>query len=175
MLGLGTREIEERCMSTVIDTRKVKVRRQLRFESLDDIAAEVERLAASKSVRAVGNWSSGQVLQHLTQTMENSIDGFPIFVPVPVRWLLRTFMKRRFLTKSMPPGFKLPPKAEKMLPPPTDWNVALANFRRAMQRVKSEVRRSPHPAFGPLTVEEWEQVHCRHSELHLGFLIPGDQ
>ena len=23
-----------------------------------------------------------------------------------------------------------------------------------------------------LTVEEWEQLHCRHSELHLSFLLP---
>ena len=63
-------------MSAAIETAKVKERRQLRFDSLDDIAAEVERLAACRSIRAVGNWSSGQVLQHLALTMNNSIDGF---------------------------------------------------------------------------------------------------
>jgi Protein of unknown function (DUF1569) len=159
-------------VATEIDTRKVKERRQLRFDSLDDILAEVERLAQSKGVRAVGNWSSGQVLQHLATTMENSIDGFPSFVPAPVRVFLRLFMKRGFLTKPMPPGFKLPARAGNMLPPPTSWETSLGNFRRAMQRVKTEALRSPHPAFGPMTVDEWEQIHCRHSELHLGFLIP---
>src|SRR5574342_33702 len=94
-----------------IDTRKVKQRRQLRFESLDDILAEVERLASSKNIRAVGNWTSGQVLQHLAATMNGSIDGFPTFVPAPVRLLLRLFMKRRFLTRPMPPGFQLPKNA----------------------------------------------------------------
>ena len=59
-----------------------------------------------------------------------------------------------------------------MLPPPTSWDVALANFRRAMQRLQTETRRMPHPAFGPLTADEWERLHCRHSELHLSFLVP---
>jgi hypothetical protein len=161
-------------MSEVIDTAKVQSRRQLRFDSLDDIAAEVERLAACVDVRALGNWSSGQVLQHLASTMDNSIDGFPFAVAGPIKLLLRLFFKRRFLTKPMPPGFKLPRKAEKMLPGQTSWETALANFRRAMQRLKTESSRSPHPAFGPMTAEEWEKIHCRHSELHLSFLLPAE-
>src|SRR5437762_1751832 len=153
-------------MSTAIDTAKVKDRRPLRFDSVDDIAAEVERLAQCKQVKTLGNWSSGQVVEHLAMTMNNSIDGFPSFVPAPLRLFLRLFMKRRILTTPMGAGFKLPAKAaEHMLPKPTDWDVALTNFRRAMQRLKSETRRMPHPAFGPLTSAEWDQLHCRHSEL----------
>jgi hypothetical protein len=162
-------------MTASIDTAKIKDRRRLRFESIDDIAAEVERLAKCKDVRTLGNWSRGQVLQHLAMTMHNSIDGFPSFVPAPIRFLLRLFLKRRILTTPMSAGFKLPPKAaEHMLPKPTEWDVALANFRRGMQRLKSETKRMPHPAFGPLTSAEWDQLHCRHSELHLGFLVPVD-
>ena len=66
--------------ATAINTATVKNRRQLHFNSLDEIAAEVERLAACQQVRTIGNWSSGQVLQHLASTMDNSIDGFPNFV-----------------------------------------------------------------------------------------------
>jgi hypothetical protein len=160
-------------MASAIDTRKVKERRKLRFDSVDDVSAEVERLAKCKDVRALGNWSSGQVLQHLAMTMNNSIDGFPAFVPAPVRFLLRLFLKRRILTRTMSAGLKLPASAaERMLPPPTTWQAGLDAFRRATARVKSELRRSSHPAFGSLTSDEWEQLHCRHSELHLGFLIP---
>jgi hypothetical protein len=159
-------------MPDSINTAKVQSRRQLRFQCIDDIAADVERLAACKELRALGNWSSGQVLEHLASTMDNSIDGFPNFVPAPIKLFLRLFLKRRFLTKPMPPGFKLPAKAEKMLPGETSWDTALTNFRRAMQRVKTETHRSPHPAFGPMTADEWNQIHCRHSELHLSFLLP---
>src|SRR5262245_21314522 len=102
---------------TTIDTAKVTGRRTLRFESLDEIAAEVDWLAECEEVRALGNWSSGQVLQHLATTMNNSIDGFSGFVPLPVRLLLRLLMKKRFLTKPMPPGFQLPQSAGNMFPP----------------------------------------------------------
>src|SRR5262245_6005288 len=159
---------------TTIDTAKVAGRRTLRFESLEEIAADVERLASCNELRSLGNWSSGQVLQHLATTMNGSIDGFPNFVPAPVKLFLRVFMKRRFLTKPMPAGFKLPQRAGIMLPQPTAWDAALANFRKAMQRLKSETRRSPHPAFGPMTADEWEKIHCRHCELHLSFLVPDE-
>lgn len=159
-------------MTASINTYRVAERRKLRFESLDDIDADVDRLAAASEIRALGNWSSGQVLQHLATTMNNSIDGFPFAVPFPVRVLLRLFMKRRFLTQPMPPGFKLPARAGSMLPPETNWDGGLANFRLAIDRVKQETRRCPHPAFGPMTIDEWNQTHCRHSELHLSFLLP---
>src|SRR5436305_15072328 len=117
-------------MPNTIDTARVGSRRELRFNSLDDIAAEVERLAAAKEIKTLGNWSSGQVLQHLAMTMQNSIDGFPSFVPAAIRLFLRLFMKRRILTTPMSAGFKLPSNAaEHMLPKPTEWNAALANFR----------------------------------------------
>src|SRR4051794_29468808 len=102
---------QNRAMSTPINTAKVLGRRQLRFHSLDEIAADVERLAAFRHVQPLGNWSPGQVLEHLTLTMNNSIDGFPQFVPALIKPLLRMFMKRRFLSKAMPAGFKLPAKA----------------------------------------------------------------
>src|SRR5438046_239606 len=143
-------------MSTAIDTAKVKDRRKLRFESVDDIAAEVERLARCKQVKTLGNWSRGQVVEHLAMTMNNSIDGFPSFVPAPLRLFLRLFMKRRILTTPMGAGLKLPAKAaEHMIPKPTEWDVALANFRRGIQRLKAETKRSATPAFGPLTNHEW--------------------
>jgi hypothetical protein len=168
-------------MSPAIDTTKVVQRRQLRFESLNDIAAEVERLASAQEVRALGNWSSGQVLQHLASTMNNSIDGFPEFAPpalrpiVPVfRLFMRLFLKRRFLTQTMPPGFKLPVSAAHLLPQPTDWPAGLAAFRAAVERQQQQAPGAAHPALGKLAPTEWVSLHCRHSELHLSFLVPGE-
>ena len=49
-------------MSTAtVDTSKVQGRRELHFTTTDDISAEVERLAAAGPVRAIGNWSPGQI------------------------------------------------------------------------------------------------------------------
>jgi hypothetical protein len=36
--------------------------------------------------------------------------------------------------------------------------------------LKTEPRRKPSPLFGELTIDEWNQLHCRHAELHLSFI-----
>jgi hypothetical protein len=103
--------------------------------------------------------------------MKNSIDGFGHALPGALRLLIRLFFKRRFLNKTMSPGFQLPASAATMLPPATTWDEGLQNIRRAIGRLKTETRRCPHPAIGALDQDEWVQLHCRHSELHLSFLI----
>jgi hypothetical protein len=155
-----------------INTTKVEGRRTLHFEGLDDIAADVDRLAEAGEPRALGNWSSGQVMQHLATAMSYSIDGWPRFVPGFVRVLLRLFWKKRFLTKPMSPGFRLPESATGLVPAPITWDEGLRSIRAALARLRTEPQRQPSSAVGPLTREEWDQLHCRHSELHLGFLLP---
>ncbi len=162
-------------MATAIDTAKVTGRRQLRFNSLDDILADVDRLARAREIQTLGNWSAGQVLQHLATSLNKSIDGYENPVPAILRIPLRLFMKRTFLTKPLSSGFKLPPKAQTEM-----WSGAatlpegVEALRRAIARLRSETHREPHPVIGALTVDEWNQFHCRHCEMHLSFLIPVD-
>lgn len=161
-------------MSTAVDTAKVTERRQLHFNSLDDIVADVERLAAAREIRALGNWSAGQVFGHLAKVMNKCIDGFDSRLAWPLRFLLRVLMKRKVLTKPMPPGFKLGKKAAaELIPEPrVSTEEGLASIRRALGRLKTETKRVPSPFLGPLTLDEWNQLHCRHCELHLSFLVP---
>jgi hypothetical protein len=159
-------------MTAAIDTGKVTGRRELQFNCVDDIQADVERLAQCKEVRALGNWSNGQVLRHVAIVMNGSIDGAPKMMSGVMQLMIRLLFKRRFLNRPMPAGFKLPAKASMLIPSETSWEAGLNELRRALQRLKSESTRKPHPALGPLTREEWDKVHCRHSELHLSFLVP---
>lgn len=154
-----------------IDTSKLTGRRTLKFNSLDDIIADVEKLNQSK-IRAIGNWSPGQVLEHVTIVMDYCLDGTPFTSPWYVR-VLSFFFKKRFLTKPMPAGFALPEHAAKhLLPKETSWEDGLAHFRKAMDRMKTIAERKRSPFMGELTREEWDMLHCRHCELHLSFLVP---
>jgi hypothetical protein len=75
----------------------------------------------------------------------------------------------------MSPGFKLPEDAAgELVPGPTALEEGLDSIRRGLDRLRTETRRSPHPVLGQLTLDQWTQVHCRHAELHLSFLIPVD-
>jgi hypothetical protein len=160
-------------METVIDTTKVQERRQLHFTSLADIRADVDRLAQAGDIRTLGNWSAGQIFQHLAVAFNCSIDGFHFNLPAPLRFLLRLFLKGTFLNKTMSPGFRLPAKAAKQLVSPAiGLDEGLQNIRRALDRLQTEEKRAPNPVVGKLTREEWDRLHCRHSELHLSFLVP---
>ena len=153
-----------------VDTAKVEGRRTLHFNTLDDILADVERLAQGK-VRALGNWLPGEALKHLTVPMFWSLDG----APIKGAWYIRMggwLMKNRFLRNPMRAGFKLPENfARQLVVGETSWEDGLHAFRTTIGRLKTETQRHPSPFLGELTREQWDQLHCRHCELHLSFLI----
>jgi hypothetical protein len=162
-------------MAVAIDTGKVTERRKLHFDSLDDILAEVDRLGRSREIRTLGNLTAGQIVKHLATVMNRSIDGFSTGLPSVVRTMLRLFLKRKILIQPMSPGFKLPAKAQAdLIPGPTSLDQALADIRGAIKRLQTEPGRVQSPFLGPLTRDEWNQLHCRHCELHLSFLVPVD-
>jgi hypothetical protein len=161
-------------MAGAIKTSRVAGRRQLHFNTLEDILADVDRLAACKEVHNLGNWSPGQVLHHVALVMDKSIDGFAYHLPAVVRFVAR-LLKRRFLTRPMAAGYRMPSNAAKELgPPATSWEEGLQRIRTAIARLRGQTTRAPHPVFGKFTADEWGQLHCRHAELHLSFLVPAD-
>ncbi len=157
-------------MSTVtmpVNTKQVQGRRQVHYDSLDDLLADAERYA-KPDVKRLGNWSPGQIYEHLAGTMNGSIDGMDFLLPLPARVLMTLLMKRKFLKKSIPAGFKAPSSA---VPDETSTEDGLASIRDAISRQKNESQRALHPAFGKLTREEWTDFHLRHAEMHMSFLI----
>jgi hypothetical protein len=155
-----------------VDTRKVSGRRKLHFETIEEIQQDVDRLVAGE-VKHLGNWSLAQVLSHLAFTMNSSIDGTTF---TPAFWLrfFGPLMKKRYLTKPMPAGFKLPENIGYAFLPEAGitQDGALVKFRHALKRLQHETHRARHPVFGDMTLDEWNQLHMRHAELHLSFIVP---
>jgi hypothetical protein len=160
--------------AATVDTRSVKGRRKLAFRSLEDVLAEAERLARDPA-RTLGNWSIGQILDHLAAWMEFSIDGVPARVPWLVRLFARPF-RSWVLRRPMPAGFRWPEETAKRVCPqrPVSVEEGLEHLRRAVGRLRAESRRAPSPLLGKLTPDQWEQLHLRHAEHHLSFVVPAD-
>ena len=158
-----------------VDTGKVAERRILRFESLDQVLAEVERLAEAERagrLRRLGNWTLGQALGHLASWAEYSYTGAPLKAPFFVKWFLR-LRKRKFLYGPMRAGVRIPRVPGGTLgTEPMPLEEAALRLRRVMERLKSEAPTAPNVIFGPLKHEEWIALTLRHAELHLGFHIP---
>jgi len=160
--------------STTVDTAKVAGRRLLRFDSIDQMIAEVERLVEAERagrLRHLGNWTLGQALGHLAAWMEYGYAGVPLKVPFFIRWILR-LRKRKFLYGLMRPGVRIPGVAGGTLATePVPLDEGLDRFRRQAERLKVEMPSAPSPVFGKLTHEESIALALRHAELHLGFFI----
>ena len=157
-----------------VNTKKVKDRREIRFESLAELRADVERLrgaAADGSIQPLGNWSLGQASQHLARFMVCSIEGFdkaPFFLR-PLGMVLQLLQGKRILNKPPPPGFPIPSTLSFFPDGDADDEAASAELLAVIERVEKEKCVQPSPLLGKLTHEKWIQLHLRHAELHLSF------
>jgi hypothetical protein len=151
-----------------VDTRNVKGRRQVHYDNYRQLLDDVHALAAGPT-RQLGNWSLGQILEHLARAMNMAIDG-PPFKPA---WFVRVigpFFKNRVISRPMSPGFKLPRNGTPLVPDPCDVAAGVASLERAIARLEQNAERKPHFVFGPMTREEWDLLQLRHAEMHLSFI-----
>lgn len=155
-----------------INTSKVTGRRELSFNNLAEIQADAERLVAGPT-KQLGNWTLGTALSHLARTMKMSLDGAEWKAPFLLR-MIAPFFKKGLLRGKMKPGFKLPGYAAADLMPksPVATEQGMNELKTQIERLNREPNRAPSPFFGPMTREEWNELHCRHAELHLSFFVP---
>jgi hypothetical protein len=155
------------------DTKQTPNRRELNFTKIDEALVDVEVIAAAERAgraRCLGNWSTGQILDHLASWADYAFDGTPLHPPFVIRLLLRP-MKRRFLHKKMPAGGKIPKVPGGTLAiAPASLDDGLAHFRMAFVRLRDQAPTAPHVIFGRLAHDEWINMHLRHAELHLSFI-----
>ncbi len=155
-----------------INTKKVTGRRKLRFENLDALLADAEAMA-SGNARTIGNWSQGQIYKHVGGFMHDCIDGIDFTLP----WYMRVvgrLARGWVLTHTPPAGFQLRGSAANaLIPPPVDLEEGLGILRDGVRRLQTETQRHASPLIGRLTADQWNQVHCRHAELHFSFIVSG--
>ena len=154
------------------NTKQVTGRRTLRYNSLDDILADAEQLA-SGPIKAVGNWSPGQIFEHLARGYTLPLDGVVLPIPFYVRWGAR-LMLGIFLRNGMPAGIKLDGESAQALVPPDNITpqTGLVDLRQGIALWKAKTIVPRHSVFGNISDDQWTQVHLRHAELHMSFLSP---
>jgi Protein of unknown function (DUF1569) len=156
-----------------VDTKRVRGRRKLRYSSFADIVVDANRLAAGPH-RALGNWSLPQVLKHLGNAMQSSIDGQGFPVKWYLRWLGPVVIKPWLIKGPFPAGFQLPRSgaAKLVAQDTTTLDEGMAALLAGIERLAREASRVSHPVVGKLTVLEWDQFHLRHAEMHMSFILP---
>lgn len=159
-----------------VDTKTVDGRREVHFDSYEQLLADAQRLSNGEP-QLVGNWSLGQIFQHLAVAYTGSIDGLDFKVPWYIKFMARTFMKKKFLYGKLPSGFQIPEENRKkfVADESTSTEAGLNALKDAVVRLQTETARVPHPVLGNITNEEWDNWHWRHAEMHMSFAIPAEE
>ena len=149
-------------------------RRELKFQNLDEVVADAERLAAGET-RVTGNHSFGQILTHLALSQDVST-GKATAPPPPFFMRLMMPLMRRMVINSKPlkPGIKLPAKGESFFWPDQEITVAeaLQHLKDSTEHYRNHGPLAVHPFFGKLSTAEADELNCRHAALHLSFVHP---
>lgn len=164
---------------TIIDTGKVTDHRKLRFNTLDDLLAEVDRIVAADQagrLRRTGNWTAGQIFGHLAAWMNYSYEGYPKGRARPP-WFIRVYLRMRkksYMRDGMPRGVKIPGvEGGTFATEPLSTQEGAQRLRSVIQRAKKgEPALHDSPAFGKMSEDDRITIQLRHAEAHLGFLKP---
>lgn len=144
--------------------------------SMKDCLQWLEGLEAAPEVRATGAWPLSAVLDHLAQSVEMSIDGFPqprsvLFQQTAGRAAFAVFRMRG----SMKHGLAQPIPGAAMLAAGADWLPAAQRLRAAIVRFDSyNGPLMPHFAYGALGKSDFELAHCMHIADHQREIVRGD-
>jgi hypothetical protein len=152
----------------------VSERRELRFQNLDEVVAEAEKLA-SGNVRTTGSHTFGQILNHLALSQDVSTGRVEAPAPPFFMRLIMPLMKRMVInSKPLRPGVKLPAKGESFFWPDKEFDIpaTLQHLKESTEFYNSNGPLEVHPFFGKLTREEADQLNCRHAALHFSFVHP---
>jgi len=162
-----------------VNTAKVRVSpgsaRELRFANLDEMLAEMERIAAADRegrVTRLGNWDAGTNFGHLATWIDYSFEGFPPKLNPPwiIKFILK-FQKSKFIKGPMPRGVKIPgiengTFATEVVP----LEEGVVHLRSSIERLKRERPTQKSVLFGEMTHQEWISGTLRHAELHMSYL-----
>ena len=153
-------------------------RRRLNFDDVGSMLNEVDRLHAD-GYECLGRWDLGRICRHLARSLHATIDGagpvFPRALVVTVGPLLKRMV---MWTGRIPSGATMPKGVEPGPEGVGDPESAIAELHAAVARFGAHRGAlHAHPAFGPMSPEEWGRFHLIHAAHHLGFLVPrvGDE
>jgi hypothetical protein len=144
-------------------------RRTLRFQDLEDIMPDVDRLLDGHTT--VGNWSLAQICRHLATVMRRVVD-LPTSTPHDAsRWVGEERKRAFFESSVVPEGI---PTSPRLLPAEAlDEHEEAEGLRQAIAHYQASPGTVvPHVLFGFLTREEWDRFHCIHAAHHLSFAVP---
>ncbi|WP_332776543.1 DUF1569 domain-containing protein [Polaromonas sp.] len=146
-----------------------------KVQSLDDALRWLDKMDKAASVKTTGQWPMVSVLEHLAQSIEMSLDGFP----QPKSALFQStagaaafaFFKWR---GRMSHGLAEPIPGAGPLTPQGDWRPGSVRLRAAIARFNASTGPlKPHFAYGALDKTDFALAHAFHIANHQDEIVIG--
>jgi hypothetical protein len=115
---------------------------------------------------AWGSLDAPRMLCHVADQMRVALGD----VPTKPRhsFITRTLVKHLVVNTGMqPPRGKVQTSPEMLGSPPSSWEADLSACVQLVDRVAEGTANAVHPAFGPLSSEEWGRLCWKHLNHHL--------
>ena len=143
--------------------------------SLSAAATWLDDLERAPSARASGAWPLSAVLDHLAQSIEMSMDGFPaprsaLFQATAGSAAFSVFKWRGRMSH----GLAEPIPGAPALQAGADWKPAALRLRRALKRFDLHAGAlKPHFAYGALDKTDYALAHTLHIANHQEEIVLG--
>lgn len=139
-----------------------------KVQTLDDALHWLDKLGTASEVRSTNAWKMRAVLEHLAQSIEMSIDGYPepksaLFQKTVGATAFAVFGMRG----KMSHGLTEPIPGAPALPQLDDWKPGAVRLRAAIGRFQAHIGAiKPHFAYGALSKPDFALAHALHIANH---------
>ena len=139
-----------------------------KVSSLDDVLHWLDWLERASEVRSTNGWKMAAVLEHLAQSVDMSMDGFPqhksaLFQATVGAAAFAVFRWRGAMSHGLAQAIPGAP----VLPQLADWRPGVVRLRTAVQRFQHyRGPLMPHFAYGALSRSDFALAHAMHIANH---------
>jgi len=145
-------------------------RRPIKFNSMDDVIADVERLRRSDCARC-GQWTLAQICSHLDMALTYAMSGTKT-PNTPEQDAARPRLDNVLASGQLPAGIQGPPQ---LMPPPDVPDAAIDSFIATAKRFAAFPGPfGPHRRFGNIGDDVIRRLVLIHAAHHLSHFVPRD-
>ena len=145
--------------------------RNLRFASLDDALTEIDLIEENPPVEMQQEWGLAKVLNHLAQSAEYSMTGYPQ-LDSPIEQSIKRIAFNVFKSQGyMVHDLSMPVPGAPDIPEGLDLAEGFLRLRNAISDFQNyNGPLFPHFSYGELSYENWEIAHSMHIADHFSSL-----
>ena len=147
----------------------------VKVQTLSEARIWLDQMEKAPGAKTTGAWPLVSVLEHLSQGVEMSLDGFPQLKSALMQNTLGAAAFAVFQWRGkMSHGLGEPIPGAPPLTPQGDWKPAANRLRAAIARFEANTGAlKPHFAYGALSKAEFTQAHVFHIANHQDEIVLG--